>query len=673
MALLGISINMISMVALLMAIGILMDDAIVLSESISHEYKKGKSAYQAAVDGTTRVVSGIFASFLTSACLFGSLLMMKGEMGQILGVLPVVLLSVLSVSLIEAFLILPHHLLHSLEHAERGKTPRWRLSFEKHFSSLRESVGKMADTAITYRYITVGLAIAMLVLSFGLLATGTVKFKSFPDTEGNQLEARVLLSQGASLAQTEAVMQEVWEALEVTQKVFADKEQQPLIENLLLTYGSHSDVPESGAHLATLNVDLLNTEDRNTTIAEFRREWQKNLGDIPGVLSLQFAEPALGPAGRAIEIRLVGADLSRLSQASWELQGWLQNYAGVSNVLDDLRPGMPQYSINLKPGALAAGLDARSVANELRAAYQGAKVDDIYNDGEAYEILVKLDMADGEEISSLDTFALHLTSGESVPLHSIAKVAESRDYSRIARINHNRTVTIVGDIDSALANTGEVLADTQQKFLPELQARYPDVKFVFKGETESGGETGGSVLSGFALGLLGVFFLLSFIFRNYREPALVMINIPLALIGAIWGHLIMGLDMTLPSMIGFVSLAGIVVNDSILLVIYIKRHILDGMSFHAAASQAVRDRFRAIFLTSVTTVAGMTPLLFETSTQAVILIPLVTSVVFGMLTSTVLILMVLPSIYAILEDFGAASAVLGHESEPSGKTADSAI
>jgi multidrug efflux pump subunit AcrB len=197
-----------------------------------------------------------------------------------------------------------------------------------------------------------------------------------------------------------------------------------------------------------------------------------------------------------------------------------------------------------------------------------------------------------------------------------------------------------------------VLNDTKTRFFPQLQARYPELKIGLKGEVESGAETNKSILVGFALGLLGVFLLLRLQFKNYREPLIVRLNIPLALIGAIWGHMIMGLEFTMPSMIGFVSLAGIVVNDSILLVVFVKKHASEGMHLHDAASQAVRDRFRAIFLTSATTVAGMSPLLFETSSQAQVLVPIVTSVVFGMLTSTVLIMLVLPSMYAIMEDIG---------------------
>jgi HAE1 family hydrophobic/amphiphilic exporter-1 len=243
-------------------------------------------------------------------------------------------------------------------------------------------------------------------------------------------------------------------------------------------------------------------------------------------------------------------------------------------------------------------------------------------------------------------------TGEEIPLRSVALITEVREFARIGHIDHRRTVNIYGDVDADIANTAEVLGSLEKNFLSTLQDRFPDVTFSLKGEVENGNETKSSILTGFGLGAFGVFLLLSLQFRNYREPLIVMINIPLALIGAIWGHLIMGLDFTLPSMIGFVSLAGVVVNDSILLVEYVKTHIEEGMGLVDAAQHAVHDRFRAIFLTSVTTIAGMTPLLFESSTQALILVPLVTSIVFGMVTSTILIMLVLPAMYTIMRDIG---------------------
>ena len=652
MSWLGVSINMISMVGLLMAIGILMDDAIVLSESIAHEYKKTHNPLESVVVGTQRVIRGVFSSFLTSALLFGSLLMMKGDIGQVLGVLPVVLLSVLTVSLLEAFLVLPHHLKHALEHAHEKKPMRWRVWFEDGFLKLRNGATKLGAFAIRFRYGTVGIAIGMLIISIGMIVTGALKFKAFPDLEGNILEAQILLAQGTPLTKTETVVKRLLDSLDQTQEEFADHNDQGLIKNIKVSYNKNTDSAESGTHIATISVDFLETEFRNTTLREFIPRWRENTGDVPIAISIQFKEPSTGPAGRAIDIRLMGDDLDDLSAASWALQNWLSGYNGVYNLTDNLRPGKPQFTFTLKPGALTSGVSAQDIASQLRAAYQGVKVDDIFQGREAYEIQVKMDSQKPTALADFDNFMIITDQGEAIPLVSLVLVEEKREYARIGHINRNRVINIYGDIDSVKANTSEVISDLQARFLPELKQRFPGVSMSLEGEVASGKETNGSILTGFVLALLGVYLLLSLQFKNYREPLLVMINIPLALIGVIWGHILMGQDFTMPSMIGFVSLAGIVVNDSILLVEFVKYRSAEGMSLHEAATQAVHDRFRAVFMTSTTTVAGMMPLLFETSLQAQILVPLVTSVVFGMMSATLLVLLVLPALYGIMEDIG---------------------
>lgn len=653
----GISINMISMVALLMAIGILMDDAIVISESIESEYRNGKSPLQASVDGISKVARGVFSSFATSAILFGTLLFLKGDMGQIMGVLPMVLLSVLSISLIEAFLIMPHHLKHSLERHRDQKSSNWRTRFEANFERLSNRVGSMGEIAIRYRYAVLGSAIALFIISFSLIPAGFIKFKSFPDLEGNILDARIIMPQGTPFSRTEEVVSILLKSLKKSVTQLPPEEKGKLIKNIQVSYSSNVDAGEEGVHLATISLDLLDAETRHNSLNDLRRLWSDNTPTIADTLSIQYKEPAFGPAGQAISIRLQGQDLSQLSRASWELQNWLNGYPGVSNIMDDLRPGKPQFSVSLYPGALSSGLDAQQLSLQLRAAYQGIKVSDVYRGREAYEINVKLDSNPQNALRDFERLTIFSKQGIAIPLAAIAKINEVREFSRIVRINHQRTVTISGDIDSEIANTNDVINDTRKRFMNKLQKDYPGLVFSLEGEVKNSKETNTSVLSGFVAGIAGVFLLLSLTFRNYREPLVVLINIPLALIGVIWGHLLMGLDLSLPSMVGFVSLAGIVVNDSILLVEYVKIRSREGMLLHDAAEQAIRDRFRAIFLTSMTTIAGMFPLLLETSLQAQVLVPLVASVVFGMLASTFLTLLVLPASYTIMEDLGFVETV----------------
>jgi len=652
MSVLGISINMISMVALLMAIGILMDDAIVISESIETESKAGKPPLQAAVSGIEKVGRGVLSSYATSAMLFGSLLLLKGDMGQVMGVLPVVLLSVLTISLVEAFLILPHHLVHSLQRHKVETRARWRDGFERRFEALRAGVGMFADLAIRFRYLTLGIAVGLLIITLSLFPAGLIKFKAFPDLEGNLLEARIIMPQGTPFDRTEALVARLLASLEQARQQLPAEPEGELIQHIQVFYSSNIDAGEEGPHLATISLDLLDAEKRNASLNDLRRLWMESTGPIVDALSVQFKEPQLGPAGQAISIRLQHDDLQQLSSAAWELQTWLEGYPGVSNLMNDLRLGKPQFSVSLLPGALASGLSAEQLAQQLRAAYHGVKINDIYRGREAYEINVKLDTDRKNALRDFEQLSLFNNQGVDIPLSAIASVTEKREFSRILRIDHQRTATISGDIDAQIANTNEVINDTRERFLGQLQQRYPGMYISLEGEVKNSRETNLSVLTGFVLGIFGVYFLLSFQFRNYREPLVVLMNIPLALIGVIWGHLAMGLDITMPSMIGFVSLAGVVVNDSILLVEFVKRRCIEGMTLHDAAGQAVRDRFRAIFLTSITTVAGMLPLLLETSLQAQVLIPLVASVVFGMISSTLLLLLVLPAAYAIMEDLG---------------------
>jgi multidrug efflux pump subunit AcrB len=653
MSWLGVSINMISMVALLIAIGILMDDAIVLSESISSEYLRGKPPLQAAIDGTKRVQRGVLSSFITSALIFGSLLFLKGDLGQVLGVIPIVLLSVLTVSMIEGFLILPHHLKHSLEHSHERERPEWRNRFEEKFERLRERVGLLAETSVRYRYTSLGLVIGIFILSVSMLASGVLKFKAFPDIEGDIVEARILLPQGTPLHRTEQIVAQLIAGLNKTADVFsADEDGQSIIKNVQVAYSVNQDAYEEGPHVATISVDLLSTEERHFTLDKFRQIWRETTGEITDAIALQYKEPVIGPAGKAVHIRIAGPDLDELSLTSWQLQQWLKGYPGVLNVINDMRPGKPQFRLQLQPGMLGAGLDAREVANQLRAAYQGQTVDDIYYGREAYEVSVKLDSDLNQAMSDFDNLVVTTKTGVAIPLTSAVSLEPIREFSRIAHVNHQRVVNVYADVDANIANTSEVLADVKKRFFPRLAKEHPSLTFGFEGEIKNGAVTQKSMLKGFLIGGIGIFLLLSLQFRNYREPLIVMVAIPLSLIGVIWGHLLMGLDMTMPSMIGFVSLSGIVVNDSILLVEFVKYRTKEGMSLHAAASQAVRDRFRAILLTSITTIAGMLPLLSETSTQAQILVPLVTSIVFGLLASTTLILLVLPALYAIMEDIG---------------------
>jgi multidrug efflux pump subunit AcrB len=651
----GITINMISMVALLLALGILMDDAIVISESIGSQIKKGLKPLEAAVVGTNMVARGVASSFATTLCIFIGLVFIEGDLGQILKVIPIVLISVITVSLIEAFFILPSHLYHSLSHAHEKTVSNFRIRFEDKFEHLRQKMFKVVEKTIQYRYAFVGGVIALFFVSLSMLISGTLKFSAFPNVEGDMVEARILMPAGTPLSKTEDVVNRLLKGLKGVDKELSKNENEALVKSVTVSHNQNSDAFENGPHLATITVDLLTAETRNSRIQTIIDQWRANTGEIPAAQTISFKEPAIGPSGRAIQIRLSGEDFSQLSEASIKLQNWLAGYPGVNNLIDDLRPGKPEFTLKLKPGAFALGIDSQTIANQVRAAFQGSKVLETNVGQETFEVTVMLDQESRDEFIDFDNFPIiNSQTGAIIPLSSVATIESTRGYSRISRVDNSRTVTVYGDIDSLVNNTKQVIGDLSKRWIPEFEKQYPEIKLSIEGEIKNGAVTQGSMARSFIFGLMGVFLLLSFQFKSYAEPLVVLVAIPLGLIGVIWGHLIMGLDFTMPSMLGFVSLAGIVVNDSILLVEFVKKRVQQGLSVHDAAAKASYDRFRAVFLTSVTTIAGMTPLLFETSLQAQVLIPLATSIVFGIATSTLLVLFVLPSLYSILEDFGIA-------------------
>ena len=652
---LGLTLNMLTMVGLLLALGLLMDDAIVIAENIAAHLRRGKSSLQAAVDGVNEVKVGIIASFITTACVLGPLVAIEGDIGKVLRVVPMILILVMAISLIEAFLILPAHLAHSLQGFDPDRTGTFRRRFDAGIEWVRERVlGRAIDGLIRVRYLFVGCVVGAFLVTLGLLAGGIVKFKAFPDLDGDVVVARLLLPAGTPLWRTERAVEEVIGGLERVNRKFAPAQPNGsnLVQNVYVQYNRNDEAFENGPHVATVSVDLLSAEIRDGRVDNIVQAWIATTGQLTDVISLVFAEPTFGPAGRPIEIRLSGEDLDELQAAATEVRIWLESFVGVYNLADDLRKGKEEVRLTLREGAVGLGFDARSIARQLRAAYYGSTSDEIQVDQESYEVDVRLRRDDQNSLEDLEYFHVTLPDGKRVPLHAVATGETGRGWARIARVDALRTVTVRGDVDPDVANTNALMAQMQDEFLPVLKAKYPALMVSLEGEVKEGAVTQRSMMRAMLLGLLGVFVLLSFQFRSYLEPLIVMVAIPFSLIGVVCGHLLVGLDFSLPSMLGFVSLSGVVVNDSILLVVFLKHHRREQVEVRVAAAQASRARFRAIVLTSLTTIAGLLPLLAEKSLQAQILIPLAVSIVSGLLASTVLVLLVLPCLYAILEDFG---------------------
>lgn len=654
MAVTGLSLNMITLVALLMAIGIVMDDSIVISDAIAQEPAASGSALARAIKGTKKVMPGVLSSFITTVAVFAPLSFLSGDLGAVLEVLPIVLIAALAASLVEAFFVLPHHLGHGLKATDKPSS-RFRVAFEKGFHTVRDrGLGTLVDVAIAKRYLVMGLTLAALTLTVGLMRGGYVQREALPDIDGDVLEARILMPQGTPLSETRQVVAHVTRALEAVNQALTPQqpEAQSLIQSTQVYYNRNTTAGESGPHVATISADLLNAERRKTTLDALISAWHSEIGPVPGALAITIAEPGFGPQGRAVEIRLVGDDLAKMQTAADRLLRELTSYAGVYNALHDLRQGRPERRIILAEGAAALGLTSRDLASQVSTAFLGGIVNTVQTGDISHEIELRQRDADRDSLTDLSRFEIRLPNGNHAALSTVAHIKESRGWAGITHVNGRRTVTLSADVDGRIGNADAIVSALSETILPALNAEFPGISFEIGGQNANSAETVGSILRGFLIGLVGIYVVLSFQFRSYIEPIIVMFTIPLALIGVVLGHLAMGYNISMPSIMGAASLAGIVVNNAILLIQVIQSHVQDGLRVTDAAGRASRERFRPIIVSVSTTMMGMVPLLLETSTQAQTVKPLVISVVFGLFSATVLVLLVLPAFYAILDDHG---------------------
>ncbi|KEO51867.1 efflux RND transporter permease subunit [Thioclava pacifica] len=654
MQMLGYTINMMTMVALLVATGLLMDDAIVISENIVRRRQMGESAQKAAVNGVMQVGPGVLASFLTTAMIIGPLSFLSGNIGALLKYIPIVLLLTLTISLIEAFLILPAHMRHSLHGDLRpGRVNR---AVNGAFDKLRDGIiVPLAERALRYRYLTIGLAILVVSLSVAPFTGGFIKFQSFPTLESDTVEARLLLAEGSPLVRTEARVAKVVKALEQLNEELTPEQPdgQQLVQSYTITYGVNADSPSSGPNMATVSAALLPAGTRTTEVGKILDTWKKLVGQMPDMAAFRITDKERGAGGKPIDLLLEGDNLDDLAITARELRKFFRGFDGVRDVTFDLQPGKPEIVVRMRPAAAnLLGVTPQALATELRAAFRG---DSAVSFADAYgQVDVVARLAPSERQTLSDVLALRVpgANGALVPLSAVANVTETRGFNTITHVNGQRAVSVQGSINPAVANARELMAAMRADYLPQLAQKRPGIKVLVLGEEEDTATTGASLARYMTAGVVGVYLLLAFYMSSFIRPIAVIAAVPLSLVGVMWGHMALGMQISLPSLVGLATLAGVVVNNSILLDAFIGERRAAGADIIEAGREAVRDRFRAIFLTSLTTIVGLGPLLFEQSTQAQFLRPIVASLAFGLTAATILSLFVTPALLAILEDFG---------------------
>jgi len=646
----GGSINMISLFALIMALGIIVDDAIVVGEDTLTHVEMGENALSAAIGGAQRMLVPVLCSSMTTIAAFMPLTMLGGVMGKMAIDMPIVIICVIIASIIECFLILPGHLHHSLKKLKPGAPNNFSDRFNLYFFRFREEkVRPMVITAIRYRGTTILIGVCCALLAISIIASGHLKFTFFPTIDGNEIRANVEFTPGTPKAKVDFFLEELERSLKQTEKEIGTK----LVNIAISNHGRSSFnvgryySNEIGAEKGSLILDMT-TKKRPVSNSDFIAAWRKNINMPAGIQKFTITQRTAGPPGKPIAIQLTGNNISNLKEASVDLQRALSGFNGVTNIDDDLPFGKEQLIYELTPTGRATGLDIESAGAQLRAGLDGTLTQIFYDQDDEIEVRVTLPEAERESSRILEEFPIILADGNSVPLNTVIAFTSRRGVDRINHTDGLLNIIISADLDTNIGNANEILASLDQTIFPQLKQTF-GVGIGLEGKALDQAETMNDMKTGALIGLSFIYIILAWVFSSYSWPLAVMTAIPLGLTGAIFGHLLTGNQLSMFSFLGLFGLSGIVVNDSIILITFYQKLRLRGLDTNRAIVEAICARFRAVLLTTLTTIAGLTPILFETSLQAQFLIPMAVSIVFGLAYGTFLILFFVPALLTYIE------------------------
>jgi multidrug efflux pump subunit AcrB len=572
-------------------------------------------------------------------------MLVGGRIGNILGAIPLVIICVILASLVESFLVLPGHLRNAFVHSHKVKPGSIRARLDHGFEYLRDRLFRpFAAVAIRNRFTTVASAVAMLIVAVGLIAGGRVSFVFFPTPESQILSANVTFVAGTPRATVDEFLVHLEQTLHQTER---ELDQGRLI-NVVLAYHGSKGSGAAADQLGGLQIELTEPDARSVRNNQFILAWRERIVQPPGLEVLNIAARRVGPPGRDLTIRLSGANAEQLKSAAIDLAETLGGIEGVLEVEDDMAYGREQLIYSLTPAGEALGLTVADLGQQLRTAFDGQLVQ-IFQDGaDEVEVRVRLPEAERNRLSSLYRLNVRTPDGRSVPLTAVAEWQSRRGFEVLRHADGRLAVEVTADVDGTVNNADRIIAALEEGPLEELRRDY-GIEHSFEGRSADQRDTLSDMRKGLILGLILIYLILAWVFSSYGWPLVVMAVIPFGLTGALFGHWLMGIDLTILSLFGMFGLSGIVVNDSIILVSFYKNLRAEGMAIGQALVEAACQRLRAVLLTSLTTIAGLTPLLFEKSYQAQFLIPMATSIAFGLGFATVLVLLVIPSLLSMHE------------------------
>lgn len=649
---LGVTLNMVSLFAFMITLGIVVDDAIVIGEHVYHYRQQGHSAFDSAVRGVQEMAIPVTFSILTNIVTFMPLLFIPGEIGKIFYVIPVVVITVFSFSLLESILVLPNH----LSKLETNYQPRgvfaWIFKHQQRFSDafvhwVRHSFRRFIDNTLKYRYLTVLSSVLLLVLVFSYVLSGRMGMTLFPKTEADFANAVVTLPFGTPVEKTQKVVAQLNAA---AQRVI-DKTK----DGDLLLKGKFAEIAKKGSNTAEVRIYLAPPDVREKIMStdEFANLWREETGELVGVESLIFeSDSGSAGAGAALTIQLNHRDLNVLQAASHELAETLRGYTIVKDIDEGFSGGKQQLDFTILPEGKSLGLSAQNVARQVRNAFYGAEVLREQRGRNEIKVMVRLPQSERLFEQDIENFLLWTPSGKEIPLRDVVKVERTRADTEINRRNGRRNIQVKADV-LPRSKAGDIKNDLKLTELPRLQEKYAGLEVSFEGRQADMAESLGSLKTNFLFALLGVYLLLAIPFKSYSLPLIVMVSIPFSVIGAVIGHQLLGYDLSVLSLFGIVALAGVVVNDSLILIdhaIYLKT-LSPQRNAREIILISASQRFRQIILTTLTTFFGLAPLILETSRQAKILIPMAISIAFGSVFATMITLILIPSLYVIVDDF----------------------
>ena len=665
----GLAISTLSIMALILVLGIVVDDAIVVGENVYTHERRHEDQRQAAIVGTQEVYVPVIFGVLTTIAAFFPLTIVPGMMGDFFVVIGVTVIVCLIFSLIESQLILPAHLAHRRTRSKGGSPNTivrgWTIFQDgvalrlEHFS--RDIYRPFLERALEWRYLTIAIGVGVLILTASLFSSGRMGFQFFPAVEGNRVVAKLTMPRGTPVEMTEQAAARLESAAEElgAQIDGTRPEGEPsVIHHMLTGIGGkvgrdmgpqRPGVSFGGAYEAEVMLELIPAAERSIGSTEVARRWRAMVGIIPDAVELRF-EASEMHAGEAINVQLRGPDLDELRQAAAQLRTELAGFPGVRDIADSFRAGKQEVKLEILPTAKHLGLTQDDLARQVRQAFYGQQVQRIQRGRDDVRVMVRYPRRERASLGDLEDMRIRTADGTEVPFASVARLELGRGYATIRRTDREQVVNVTADVDRTISTPEEVMGALQRISLPRVLANHPGVSFGLEGEQQERAKALGGLVRGFGLALLVIYALLAVPLRSYVQPLIIMSVIPFGAVGAIVGHLIMGMNLVFFSILGIVALSGVVVNASLVLVHYVNRRRSEGLSAQEAASIAGAARFRPIVLTSFTTFMGLVPLIFLGGSAAFFMIPMAISLAFGVLFATIITLILVPCAYLILED-----------------------